>query len=75
MKIFLAIVCAVSSCIQGYHVLYGVIRMAVMGEQLLCEQKPGPRPGLDVVEQYALVVKKDSCVTSLLAIFLRNCGI
>ena len=33
-----------------------------MGEQLLCEQKPGPQPGLNLVE-YALAVKKDPCVT------------
>ena len=34
-----------------------------MGEQLLRERKPGPWPGLNVVEQYALAMKKDSCVT------------
>ena len=62
MKIFLVIVHAVSSCIRGYHVLYGVIRTVVMGEQLLREQKPGPRPGLNVIERYNLAVKKDSCV-------------
>ena len=30
----------------------------VMGEQLLCERKPG----LNVVDRYAMVVKKDSCI-------------
>ena len=39
-------------CIRGYHVfLYGVIRTAVMGEQLLCERKLGPRSGLNVIER------------------------
>ena len=33
--------------------------MAVMGEQWLSEQKPG----MNVVYQYAMVVKKDSCFT------------
>ena len=33
-----------------------------MGEQLLCEQKPGPRPGLNAIGRYALAVKKDLCV-------------
>ena len=30
-----------------------------MEEQLLCERKPG----LNVVNRYAMVVKKDSCIT------------
>ena len=38
-------------------------RTAVMGEQLLREQKPVLRLGLNVIELYALTVKKDSCVT------------
>ena len=33
-----------------------------MGEQLHHEQKPGPRPGLNAIGQYALAVKKDLCV-------------
>jgi len=39
--------------------LYGKIRMAVMVEQLLREQKLG----LNVVDWYAMVVNKESCVT------------
>ena len=58
MKIFLAIAHVISSCIRGYYVLYGVIRTAVMGEQLLREQKPG----LNAIGRYALAVKKDLCV-------------
>ena len=48
-----------SSCTRGYHVLYGEMRMVVMGEQLLYESKPE----LNVVDRYAMAVKKDSCVT------------
>ena len=34
------------------------IRTAVMVKKLLCEQKPG----LNVVDRYAMVLKKDSCI-------------
>ena len=63
MKIYLAIVHAVLSCIRGYHVLYRVIRTAVMVEQLLRVRKPGFQLGLNAIERYALAVKKDSCIT------------
>ena len=63
MKIVLTIMQAVSSCIRGYHVLCDVIRTAVMGEQLLREQKPELWLGLTVIERNALAMKKDSCVT------------
>ena len=33
--------------------------MAVMGEPLLCKRKPG----LNLVDQYAMAVKKDSGIT------------
>ena len=52
-----------SSCIQGYHNLYEM-RMAVMREQLLHEQKPG----LNVVDRYAMAVKQDSFTNDILQI-------
>ena len=47
----------VSSCIRGYHI-YGETQTAVMGEQLLCE-----REVRNVVDRYAISVKKDSGIT------------
>ena len=44
--------------------------MAVMGEQLLCEQKPR----LDVVDRFAKAAKKDSCITVGLS-YSENCSI
>ena len=46
------------SCIRGYHALCREMRMVVIGEQLLCERKPG----LNAVDRYAMAMK-DSCVT------------
>ena len=45
--------------IRGYYVIYGEMRMMVMGEQLL----RGRKPLLNVVDRYAMAVKKDSCIT------------
>ena len=63
MKIFLAIVHAVLSCIQDYHVLYKVIRTAVMENN--CFVNKSLDLGLDRtwIERYALAVKKDPCIT------------
>ena len=47
----------VSSCIPGYHIS-GEMWTAVMGEQLLCE-----REVRNVVERYAISVKKDLGIT------------
>ena len=52
------------SCIQGYHNLYEEMRMAVMREQLFHERKPG----LNVVDRYAMAVKQDSFTNDILQI-------
>ena len=61
MKIFLVhavyrMKLIVSSCIRGYHV-YGEV-WTVMGEQLLYGREHG-----NVVDRYAMVVKKDLGIT------------
>ena len=42
------------SCVWGYHV-YGEDWIAVLGEKLVCEREIG-----NVVDRYAVAVKKDS---------------
>ena len=42
------------SCVHGYHV-YGENWIAVLGEELICEQEIG-----NMVNYYAVAVKKDS---------------
>ena len=58
MKFYCAGTCVMEliifSCVRGYHV-YGEIWSATLGEELLCVSEVG-----NVVDRYAVAVKKDS---------------
>ena len=47
----------VASCVRGYHV-YGETWTAALGEELCCERELG-----NVIDRYAVAVKKDSSET------------
>ena len=54
-----------SASVRGYHILYGKMKTAVMGEQLLSGNSlRKQKPGLNMVDRYAMVMKKDFCITT-----------